>query len=224
MTYAPTPKAGVSGARPGAAAQCVTPSPTPPAVPANRVAGGGFSGAAWTPLAIAASVPDRPGWSYPGAELLRLVREARAEIEAAERYGRISEDVDKYETSPGGNRGLSVTETRQSGVHINRALETPVYRASDAEARGASMPSMYHRHRYAGERHRARLRELLLHRLYVGALLPRHACLGVWLGISASEAGRHLTRVLDEAGVVRRVCGKPRRVRVVAVPEWRAAA
>lgn len=95
------------------------------------------------------------------------------------------------------------------------------------------MPSMYHRpegcppsrrYRCEGGAHRARLRALLLPRLYVGALLPRHACLGAWLGISASEAGRHLTRVLDEAGVVREVRGSPRRVRVVSVPEWRAAA
>ena len=86
------------------------------------------------------------------------------------------------------------------------------------------MPSLYRRYRCEGEAHRARLRALLLPRLYVGALLPRHACVGRWLGISAAEGGRHLTRVLDEAGVVRRVCGSPRRVRVVAVPEWRAAA
>jgi hypothetical protein len=95
------------------------------------------------------------------------------------------------------------------------------------------MPSMYRRpegcplprrYRCEGEAHRARLRALLLPRLYVGALLPRHACVGRWLGISASEAGRHLTRVLDEAGVLRRVGGKPRRARVVTMPGQRVAA
>ena len=80
------------------------------------------------------------------------------------------------------------------------------------------------RYRCEGEAHRARLRAMLLPRLHVGALLPRHACVGRWLGISASEAGRHLTRVLDEEGVRRRVCGAPRRVRVVAVSDaWQGS-
>lgn len=43
MTYALTPKLGVSGARLGTAAQTVLDSSTTPsAVPANRTAGGGF--------------------------------------------------------------------------------------------------------------------------------------------------------------------------------------
>lgn len=78
---------------------------------------------------------------------------------------------------------------------------------------------MYRRYRCEGEHHRAKLRALLLPRLYVGAMLPRQTCVGRWLGISASEGGRHLRRVMDEEGVVRRVCGSPRRVRVVSLPQ-----
>jgi orotate phosphoribosyltransferase-like protein len=37
----------------------------------------------WAPLALTASVHDRPDWSRPDAELLRLAREGRAEIEEA---------------------------------------------------------------------------------------------------------------------------------------------
>lgn len=44
--------------------------------------------AAWTPHALAASVPDRPDWSRPDAELLRIAREGRAEIEEALRHAR----------------------------------------------------------------------------------------------------------------------------------------
>lgn len=43
MTYAQLPTSGVSGARLGTAARCLM-TPTLPAAPANRAAGGGFSG------------------------------------------------------------------------------------------------------------------------------------------------------------------------------------
>ena len=86
------------------------------------------------------------------------------------------------------------------------------------------MSARYYRGRLEGEVHRARLRALLLPRLFPGALLPRHAWVGAWLGVSPSEGGRHLTRVLHEAGVTVQVCGKPRRVRVVAMPDQEMAA
>lgn len=77
-----------------------------------------------------------------------------------------------------------------------------------------------------GEAHRARLRALIVPRLYVGARIPRAKFLAGILGIDEGRAGKHMRRVLDEDGIateLRRVdtgC----RVFVTALPERRAAA
>jgi hypothetical protein len=75
-----------------------------------------------------------------------------------------------------------------------------------------------------GRAHRARLRALLLPRLYPGAMLPRHTWLAAYLGICSQSAGDQLVRMLAEAGVETVIRGNPRRRVVVAMPERRAAA
>jgi hypothetical protein len=90
------------------------------------------------------------------------------------------------------------------------------------------------RGRAEGIAHRAKLRALLLPRLYPGCPLPRHATLAKVLGTCASTAGEHLIRMLAEAGIETEIrigdrmtngrWGAPRRRVVVAMPERRAAA
>jgi hypothetical protein len=73
-----------------------------------------------------------------------------------------------------------------------------------------------------GRAHRARLRELLAPDLQPGARLPKALYLGAVLGIDASQAGRHLRRVLAEEGV-RTAAPRGRRngIYVTSMPEGR---
>ena len=74
-----------------------------------------------------------------------------------------------------------------------------------------------------GRAHRARLRELLASDLRPGARLPKALYLGAVLGIDASQAGRHLRRVLAEEGV-RTAAPRGRRngIYIAAIGEDRA--
>lgn len=82
----------------------------------------------------------------------------------------------------------------------------------------------HHPHAIVGLAHREVLERLLLPRLSVGCRLPRQARVGRWLGLSQQEAGRHLRRVLEEAGITTERRGFPPRIYVSAMPEGRAAA
>ena len=52
-----------------------------------------------------------------------------------------------------------------------------------------------------GEAHRAKLRALIVPRLYVGARIPTAKFIARILGIDESRAGKHMRRVLVEAGI-----------------------
>ena len=88
------------------------------------------------------------------------------------------------------------------------------------------MTTIYLRSRPEGRLHRARLRAWVLPGLVVGAAVPSGPELSRLLCIHPSEAFRHMQRVLAEDGVriETRGRGKCKRLWVVAMPEWRAAA
>jgi len=74
------------------------------------------------------------------------------------------------------------------------------------------------RSRPEGRVHREKLRALLLPRIQEGSVLPRQAWIGRVLGIHPAEGGRHLHRMLAEAGITTVCRGKPKRTVVVSVP------
>lgn len=71
-----------------------------------------------------------------------------------------------------------------------------------------------------GRAHRDKLRSEVLPRLRVGMMVPEAKVLSLLLGITGSEAARHMRRVLDEAGIstVLRCYGEGKRTVVASMP------
>lgn len=74
--------------------------------------------------------------------------------------------------------------------------------------------------REAGEAHRARLRELVVSRLFVGARIPAGGFLGKLLKLTPGQASVHMYRVLREDGIEYELRGNgpARRNYVTAIP------
>jgi hypothetical protein len=84
----------------------------------------------------------------------------------------------------------------------------------------------YCRSKAVGLAHRAKLRAWIVPRLQPGCRVPTADWLSHFLRIHASEAYRHMRRVLAEDGIATetRRAGRGQRIYVVSLPERRAAA
>ena len=84
----------------------------------------------------------------------------------------------------------------------------------------------YCRSKAVGEAHRAKLRRWIVSQLQPGCRIPTADWLARFLRIHASEAYRHMRRVLAEDGIATetRRAGRGQRIYVVAMPERREAA
>ena len=127
---------------------------------------------------------------------------------------------------PGGNRGATVCQPSWPLGATQMSTNTLISHSSGRRVNGAAPMTTYHRSRPEGRMHRTRIRVLLLPTLSVGCRIPSAIRLGYWLRISPSEGYRHMRRVLAEAGIATetRGVGRGRRIYVVDIPAWRAAA
>jgi len=77
----------------------------------------------------------------------------------------------------------------------------------------------YSRNKPAGLAHRAQLSRMIVQRLQPGHRIPSANWLSRFLGLSSSEAARHMRRALVEAGITTETRGRGcgRRIYVVAL-------
>jgi hypothetical protein len=134
---------------------------------------------------------------------------------------RLNQSWGRNETSPGGNRGSTVTGTmpRESGE--KQVWTSFSHRLLRLSRETCAMSITHNCGRPEGRAHRDKIARWIIPKLAPGCRVPSANWMARFLGISSSEGGRQIRRALDEAGIATetRGVGRGRRIYVVSLGE-----